>query len=130
MCMVSTPSINNKGTPPQYLHNPLLDGSASSDTGAIRGRNSLRIALDNKQGALNTPIVSPSTTGGGLNVPQIAPTVARKPPSGRNLTSSVSGLPSASSHPASKIPGRVIPTVGGALAGSVMMGSSVDISEY
>lgn len=104
MCM-STPSAPAAPPPPQYLHNPFLDGSTMQGNGYNRGRNSLRTDL--------------GTAGdGAMPVPKMKGAATAGPPQSTGPSAPSGGLTlPAGTLPTMGQPGMVVPTVGGAMAG-------------
>ena len=98
MCLASTPNAPAPPPPPQYLHNPFLDGQTMGN-GLQRGRNSLRNTLPTDADSRGTNLVFPHD-----------PTQQGRP-------TRMSGAPAPSGAPAMTQPGVVMPTVGGAFAG-------------
>lgn len=107
MCLTSTPTAAAPATtPPQYLHNTFLDGTAGSGLGANVGRNSLVIPLANPAANQNNNPAAPATQPQtGLQAPTASPSMA---------AGNASGLvrPMIYGRPAN-------PTVGGSFAGAV-----------
>ena len=99
MCMGGAPSAPAENKPVEYLHNSFLDGYTIAGTGTTQGRNSLRIDLA-------------APTSSGVNPAPTTPAVTPLPVAANPLfrKTSQSLLPS---------PGMVVPTMGGALAGTL-----------
>lgn len=99
MCFVKAPKAPGAQPPPQYMHNQFLDGE-NSGQGITMGRNSLRTDLN-------------TAGSSGLNVqaqPQARPTATPGRPA----------LPPPINLQAlSRVPGTVVPTIGGALVGGI-----------
>jgi hypothetical protein len=98
MCLSSSPTAPVENKPVEYLHNSFLDGATIQGAGNTTNRNSLRndLTAPKASGAATTPPVSASP-GFGLGAPLISTSSTAPPPS----------------------PGIVIPTIGGALAGTI-----------
>jgi hypothetical protein len=77
MCLVHSPSAPAAPPPPQYLHNPYLDGAAMGGLASNMGRNSLRTDLGTSgPSGLSTDSTPNSNTGLTLGQPgTVVPTV-------------------------------------------------------
>lgn len=108
MCLVHSPSAPADPPPPQYLHNPYLDGSSMGGLANNRGRNGLRTDLGTSgpSGMSTAPVSAGPQPTPNSNTPST--------PSG-GLTLAAGTVPSMGQ------PGTVVPTVGGVMAG-VMAG--------
>ncbi len=121
MCLVKTPSAPAPPPPPQYLHNPYLDGATMGD-GQNKGRNSLVTGGVNNYDTVGTA----GGTGVNTGPPATTPT-PQNPRTGIQMTAPKGGLnmPAGTQANGPVIPvvagqpGSVVPTVGGVLAGVV-----------
>lgn len=118
MCILSkTPSAPAPPPPPQYLHNPYLDG-ASMGTGLNKGRNSLvtsPISAGLNASGPSGPGISPSNPG-PLPRPGLGTPVA--PNAGLTMAAGTQS-PGPQIPMVAGQPGSVVPTVGGVLAGTM-----------